>query len=29
MTQTLPSSAFTIRRELRIMVNAAITDSNL
>jgi CubicO group peptidase (beta-lactamase class C family) len=29
MTQVLPSSAFAIRRELRTMVNAAITDSNL
>jgi CubicO group peptidase (beta-lactamase class C family) len=29
MTQVLPSSAFAIRRELRTMVNAAITESNL
>jgi CubicO group peptidase (beta-lactamase class C family) len=29
MTQVLPSSAFVVRRELRTMVNAAITDSNL
>jgi CubicO group peptidase (beta-lactamase class C family) len=29
MTQVLPSSAFTIRRELRPMVYAAITESNL
>jgi CubicO group peptidase (beta-lactamase class C family) len=29
MTQVLPSSASTIRRELRTMVYAAITDSNL
>jgi CubicO group peptidase (beta-lactamase class C family) len=29
MTQVLPSSAYPIRRELRTMVNAAITDSNL
>jgi CubicO group peptidase (beta-lactamase class C family) len=29
MTQLLPSSAYPIRRELRTMVYAAITDSNL
>jgi CubicO group peptidase (beta-lactamase class C family) len=29
MTQVLPSSAYPIRRELRTMVYAAITDSNL
>ena len=29
MTQVVPSSAFTIRRELRTMVYAAITESNL
>jgi CubicO group peptidase (beta-lactamase class C family) len=29
MTQVLPSSAYPIRRELRSMVYAAITDSNL
>src|SRR5580692_1080176 len=29
MTQVLPSSAYPIRRELRIMVYAAITESNL
>jgi CubicO group peptidase (beta-lactamase class C family) len=29
MTQVLPSSAYSIRRELRTMVYAAITDSNL
>jgi CubicO group peptidase (beta-lactamase class C family) len=29
MTQVLPSSAFTIRRELRTMVYAAITESNV
>ena len=29
MTQVLPSSAYPIRRELRTMVNAGITDSNL
>lgn len=29
MTQVLPSSAFPIRRELRTMIYAAITDSNL
>lgn len=29
MTQVLPSSAYPVRRELRTMVYAAITDSNL
>jgi hypothetical protein len=29
MTQVLPSSAYPIRREIRTMVYAAITDSNL
>jgi CubicO group peptidase (beta-lactamase class C family) len=29
MTQVLPSSAYPIRRELRTMIYAAITDSNL
>jgi CubicO group peptidase (beta-lactamase class C family) len=29
MTQVLPSSAYPLRRELRTMVYAAITDSNL
>ena len=29
MTQVLPSSAYPMRRELRTMVYAAITDSNL
>jgi len=29
MTQVLPSSAYPLRRELRMMVYAAITDSNL
>ena len=29
MTQLLPSSAYPVRRELRTMVYAAITDSNL
>ena len=29
MTQVLPSSAYPIRRELRSMVYAAITESNL
>jgi CubicO group peptidase (beta-lactamase class C family) len=29
MTQVLPSSAYSVRRELRTMVYAAITDSNL
>jgi CubicO group peptidase (beta-lactamase class C family) len=29
MTQVLPSSAYPVRRELRAMVYAAITDSNL
>lgn len=29
MTQVLPSSAYAVRRELRTMVYAAITDSNL
>src|SRR3984957_16310241 len=29
MTQVLPSSAYPIRRELRTMVYAAVTDSNL
>jgi CubicO group peptidase (beta-lactamase class C family) len=29
MTQVLPSSAYPIRRELRTMVYAGITDSNL
>jgi CubicO group peptidase (beta-lactamase class C family) len=29
MTQVLPSSAYPVRRELRSMVYAAITDSNL
>ena len=29
MAQVLPSSAYPIRRELRTMVYAAITDSNL
>jgi CubicO group peptidase (beta-lactamase class C family) len=29
MTQVMPSTAYPIRRELRTMINAAITDSNL
>jgi hypothetical protein len=29
MTQVLPSSAYPVRRELRTMVYAAITDSNI
>ena len=29
MTQVLPSSAYPVRRELRTMIYAAITDSNL
>jgi hypothetical protein len=29
MTQVLPSSAYPLRRELRTMLYAAITDSNL
>ena len=29
MTQVMPSSAYPMRRELRTMVYAAITDSNL
>ena len=29
MTQVLPSSAYPLRRELRTMVYAAITDSNI
>ena len=29
MTQLVPSSSYPIRRELRTMVYAAITDSNL
>jgi CubicO group peptidase (beta-lactamase class C family) len=29
MTQVLPSTAYPIRRELRTMIYAAITDSNL
>ncbi len=29
MTQLMPSSSYPIRRELRTMVYAAITDSNL
>ena len=29
MTQVLPSNAYPLRRELRTMVYAAITDSNL
>ena len=29
MTQVLPSSAYAVRRELRTMIYAAITDSNL
>jgi hypothetical protein len=29
MTQVLPSTAYPVRRELRTMVYAAITDSNL
>ena len=29
MTQVLPSSAYPLRRELRTMVYAAITESNL
>jgi CubicO group peptidase (beta-lactamase class C family) len=29
MTQVMPSVAYPIRRELRTMINAAITDSNL
>ena len=29
MTQFMPSSAYPIRRELRTIMNAAITDSNL
>ncbi len=29
MTQVLPSSSYPVRRELRTMVYAAITDSNL
>jgi hypothetical protein len=29
MTQVMPSTAYPIRRELRTMVYAAITDSNL
>jgi hypothetical protein len=29
MTQVMPSSAYPVRRELRTMVYAAITDSNL
>jgi hypothetical protein len=29
MTQVLPSSTYPVRRELRTMVYAAITDSNL
>jgi hypothetical protein len=29
MTQVLPSSAYPVRRELRTMIYAAITESNL
>jgi hypothetical protein len=29
MTQLVPSSAYPVRRELRTMVYAAISDSNL
>jgi hypothetical protein len=29
MTQVLPSTAYPIRRELRTMIYASITDSNL
>ena len=29
MTQVIPSTAYPVRRELRTMVYAAITDSNL
>jgi len=29
MTQLMPSSAYPIRRELRTLVYAAITESNL
>jgi CubicO group peptidase (beta-lactamase class C family) len=29
MTQVIPSSAYPVRRELRTMVYAAITDSHL
>jgi hypothetical protein len=29
MTQLLPSSSYPVRRELRTMVYAAITDNNL